>query len=158
MKISKSELKLLNLFIDNCSFDFIQLEEELPDDTVISDCDLDFEYEIKQNNDQTYMVFLTITGNKSKDIAGYTFEVTGVGFFEIESELDKKNTQSLLNSALAMVIAHLRAFIMNITNNMVFGRYNLPAIDLTKLVNDKIAASNQEKIDAESNTPHPEAK
>ena len=83
--------------------------------------------------------------------AGYSFDVSAVGFFTLRDDTDaKRRDQLLLRSALPMMISAIRGYVADMTAHSVYGRYLLPTIDMAHLLSSWNEKSSQnEQADSE---------
>jgi preprotein translocase subunit SecB len=103
---------------------------------------IDFDTFKAHDNNNLFNVALTINGNNiDKPKLGYKYSINAHGIFEITrfKEFEKEEVDRfLLYSALPMLISSVRSYLLNITSYAPYGKYLLPAIDLSDLVKQKV--------------------
>ena len=110
--------------------------------------DIDFMPKIRENNQ--YFVYIKISINEIENpLPGYSLFVEGVCIFSFNDDevIDEKiKAEYIWSSGISIAINNLRNYISTQTSYFPFGKFNLPAVDLTSLINEK-------KILMESNKP-----
>lgn len=130
-----------HLHLELIQFPDDEIEEVVPwvDYPVEIDFDIHFDSE---DSSEFLMVMKILVNRGKKKLPGYSLEVIGNGYFEIEGfESLEKGTQNNFRtfSPVTMLIGTLRSLISDMTSYSLYGRYNLPSIDVVKLVNAKRA-------------------
>lgn len=111
----------------------------LPDYPV--EIDFDVHYDSEDASEFLMVMTIVVNGGKKK-LPGYTLEVTGNGYFKVSgyAELDKASQSNFKTlSPVSMLIGTLRSLISDMTSYSLYGRYNLPSIDVVKLLTAKQA-------------------
>ncbi len=94
----------------------------------------DIDFRIERNDEKDIYRIVVDVGSKARE-AGYSYDVSAVGFFAMHDDIDPKRCdQLLLNSALPMMISAIRGYIADMTAHSVYGRYMLPTIDMLDLL------------------------
>jgi preprotein translocase subunit SecB len=88
-----------------------------------------------------HFIFVKVDVNIDKKSYGHVISVELIGVFEYpeDGEDPAEGDQIVETSGLSMVIAHVRAYIINITSSSTVGRYILPTISLGELLAQKWA-------------------
>jgi len=144
MIATKSPFILRNFLLLKQNVEIVPPEKE--DITNISEIidsyDVDIDFTIQNSQIPFHQIFVKIEINLSDTKkSGYAIYSEGVGIFEFDKsvELTEKDIQNYLYfSGISICINSLRSIISNVTAHCPFGKYSLPSIDLTQLVNDKI--------------------
>ncbi|MFD3002624.1 hypothetical protein ACFS7Z_19795 [Pontibacter toksunensis] len=101
------------------------------------DIPLDADYEIHKTG-RSYTLRLEIKTTEEEehqDSLGYRFSVFTEAVFRISGRQSKAQKDYFIQySALALLIAHIRGYLTNITSYGYYGQYILPAVDLNVLV------------------------
>ena len=144
MIATKSPFILRNFLLLKQNVEIVPPEKE--DITNISEIidsyDVDIDFTIQNSQIPFHQIFVKIEINLcDTKKSGYAIYSEGVGIFEFDKsvELTEKDIQNYLYfSGISICINSLRSIISNVTAHCPFGKYSLPSIDLTQLVNDKI--------------------
>ncbi|MBA6313867.1 hypothetical protein [Cellulophaga baltica] len=145
MKLIKSDLILEDFFIINSSYNFIEPEKNSsinPKD-LIKDYDIDIDFMVRdvKNEENKYLVFAKIEINKLNDILpGYSMFVEGISVYSFDRETklnDKQKSDFLWSSGVSISINSLRSYLSSMTSFFPLGKYALPSVDLTTLLNQK---------------------
>lgn len=123
------------------------------------DIGVDFNILTHVSDKSKYKITLSLSGNTKKpEKPGYSFSLYSEAMFYIPNieTYDKNSLDKLfLHTALPILISHVRTFLINSTCYMPYGRYILPCIDMTYLVDlqkkkeiKKRKTSNTKKADS----------
>ncbi len=139
--LESSPLQLQNTNLRGLSVSFFQ-PKKIPDSLPTSyEILLDFDILSSQDNEINFLVSLNLSVNKGrKKKLGYVIDIKVDCFFEIieSNQLDEKNIHNLKTiSAISISISKIRDILSNTTQFYQLGSYNLPAIDVQKLLKDK---------------------
>lgn len=143
MKARLSPLTLIDFAITNCEFKFIPPEEDINIKEVAASYDIDIDFAILNDNENTRVFIKSGINNEGNIKPGYSIFVEGVGVFQLlkENDLSEEDKKILLQySAVSIALNSLRGFIGTLTANTPFGRYLLPSIDVNYLFHQKIQA------------------
>lgn len=150
METKESELRLQNLRLLTFS-----LRAEVPESSSEvrpkpqhGSPDIDFRIERNDEKD-LYRIIVDVCSRAQE--AGYSYDVSAVGFFALNDDIDaKRRDQLLLNSALPMMISATRGYLADMTAHSVYGRYLLPTIDMADLLSKWNEKLNQtEQVDSD---------
>jgi preprotein translocase subunit SecB len=142
MLAKKSELNIVSLLIFGCNFSAIPINSEIKM-PIIDNIDLDIDFNILTNKSDKsrFKIILSITGNNAQvKLPGYFFSIMSEGVFKIDGidSMKKEQIDGFLKlSALPILINHIRSYLINISSYYPYGKYVLPAVDLTDLLNSK---------------------
>lgn len=159
MKLVKSELVLEEFFIVKSSYSFNEPEN---DDTNIKefinnyDIDIDFIVRDIKNEDNKYIVFAKASINQGdKVLSGYSLFAEGVSIYSFDPNVkisEKEKSDFLWSSGVSIAINCLRNYLSSTTAYSPLGKYMLPSVNLTSLLNTKREAlSKQEKNNKKEN-------
>lgn len=145
MKLVKSELILKDFYILNCTYSFTDNpHDELQTETFTDDYELDIDFIVKQNNNskkEEYFIMLKIGINNIEDnLPGYSLFTEGIAFFSFSEQsklTDNQKSDFLWHSGVSIAINNMRSYIANITSYYPLGKYTLPSVDLTNILNSK---------------------
>lgn len=137
-KVQESPLKLIEIVSVEHSVKTISLPEVKEINLRNSIIRIDFNKQIKHENSDFFRICLELAISPPKGQQGYKIKCKVQGYFYIEDRDEKPESSSLENSALAMVISYTRAYIKTLTYNCCWGKYILPSLDMTDVVNQKI--------------------
>lgn len=142
MKFVKSQLELIDFFILNTKYKFVDtVESNLDIKKLFSEyeMDIDFMPKIKENNQ--YFIYIKISINEIENpLPGYSIFVEGVCIFDFNENdgiEDNVKAEYIWSSGVSIAINNLRNYISSQTSFFPFGKFNLPAVDLTNLINQK---------------------
>lgn len=150
MKLVKSPLILDEFFIVNSNYKFIEPENEdvnLKD--LMKDYDVDIDFIVRDFNQEEnrYVVFIKVSINQNENhLSGYSIFAEGVSFYSIANnkELTEKEISDLLwVSGVSMCINNIRNFVCAQSAYYPLGKYTLPSVDLTHLLNEKRESLNK---------------
>ncbi len=139
--LKSSPLQLTNTDLKAVSISFFQ-PEKMPD-SIPSDYKilLDFDILSSKDNEKKFLVSLNLSVNKgTKKKLGYVIDIKTDCFFEIidPNGLNEKDIHNLKTiSAVSISISKIRDILSNTTKFYQLGSYDLPAIDVQKLLQDK---------------------
>lgn len=152
MKLIKSELILEEFFVLNSNYSFIEPEngsfipKELIDDY---DVDIDFIVRDVKNEDNKYLIFTKVSVNDEENKhSGYSLFAEGVSIFSFNAKSqfsEKQKSEFLWSSGVSISINNIRNFLSSMTSYFPLGKYTLPSVDLTSLLNEKRKALNKKK-------------
>lgn len=152
MKLVKSQLALEDFFIVNSNYKFIEpTQEEVNLKDLMKEYDIDIDFIVRDINkeENKYIIFLKVTINQNENhLPGYSMFAEGVSFYSIENsnELTEKDISDLLwVSGVSMCINNIRNFIGAQSAYYPLGKYTLPSVDLTSLLNTKRNLLNEKK-------------
>lgn len=152
MKLVKSDLILEEFFIINSNYNFIEPEENSIDKKELLEgykIDIDFIVRDIKNEDNKYIIFTKVEINRDDNqIPGYDIFAEGVSIFSfnLNSKLtDREKSDFLWHSGVSISINNLRNFLGSMTSYCPLGKYTLPSVDLTSLLNTKKEMLNKSK-------------
>ena len=103
--------------------------------------DLEFDLYQQKEDESQFKVMVSIDGNDPKEpLPGYCFNLVAEGIFIYKNEnCYKPDEKDLLlsNSAIPIVIGHLRSHLMTITATGPYDKYILPVVDFSDLLQQK---------------------
>ena len=146
MIAQKSDLILINFAVVDSKVSFVdkglQGNEDINPLEILEKYPVDIDFELsKDESSNVYRVVTRIQVNNSeKSEAGYSINVTGLGFFSFDknSELNEEQKSQLLQiSGLSICITNLRLYIANQTSYFPWGPYSFHAVDIQKLLSEK---------------------
>lgn len=150
MKLIKSDLILEDFVIINSNYKFIEPEQESGiTKELIEQYNIDIDFIVRdiKNDDNKYIIFTKIEVNgDDNNIPGYDIFVEGVSIFSfnVNSKLnDKEKSEFLWSSGVSISINSLRNYLATITSYYPLGKYTLPSVDLTSLLNTKMEILNR---------------
>lgn len=145
MKLVKSELVLEDFFIVNSSYNFIEPEKGISINLkdLVKDYDIDIDFVVRdiKDEDNKYLVFAKLDINNLEDkLPGYSIFVEGISIYSFDKETtlsEKQKSDFLWSSGVSISINSLRSYLSTMTTFFPLGKYSLPSVDLTKLLNQK---------------------
>lgn len=151
MKFVKSQLELIDFYIINTKYKFVDpIENNIDVRKMFSEYEMDIDFMPKIRENNQYFVYIKISINEIENpLPGYSLFVEGVCIFSFNDDevIDEKiKAEYIWSSGISIAINNLRNYISTQTSYFPFGKFNLPAVDLTSLINEK-------KILMESNKP-----
>jgi len=151
MKFVKSQLELIDFYIINTKYKFVDpIENNIDVRKMFSEYEMDIDFMPKIRENNQYFVYIKISINEiDNPLPGYSLFVEGVCIFSFNDDevIDEKiKAEYIWSSGISIAINNLRNYISTQTSYFPFGKFNLPAVDLTSLINEK-------KILMESNKP-----
>jgi hypothetical protein len=152
MKLIKSDLILEEFFIINSNYNFIEPEESSINKKELLEgykIDIDFIVRDIKNEENKYIIFTKVDINSDDSkIPGYDIFAEGVSIFSfnVDSKLtDREKSEFLWSSGVSISINNLRNFLSSMTSYCPLGKYTLPSVDLTSLLNTKKEMLNKSK-------------
>lgn len=147
MQTKESDLRIVNLRL--LSFNLRSEVPETPSEgrptPEHGSPEIDFRIE---RNDQKDIYRIIVEVSAKAQEAGYSYDVSAVGFFALRDDTDpERRDPLLLNSALPMVLSAIRGYLADMTAHSVYGRYMLPTIDMPDLLsqwNDELKQEDQD--------------
>lgn len=144
MKLINSDLILEEFFIINSRYNFIEPEDNsLNKKELLKQYYIDIDFIVRdiKNEDNKYIIFtkVDINGNDNQN-PGYDIFAEGVSIFSfnINSKLtEHEKSEFLWSSGVSISINNLRNFLSSMTSYCPLGKYTLPSVDLTSLLNTK---------------------
>jgi len=145
MEVVKSPLELIDFNIIKAKFSFEHPvgKKEINVIDVMSGYELDFDYMIKTNNENSYAIFTKVIVNEGETkLPGHSIFAEGVSIFRINpSELKSlraDDVKSLINfSAVSIAFSNIRGFISDMTSYTPSGKYLFPVFNLKSLIENK---------------------
>ena len=150
MKANKSPLILKNFLLLNLDYQFKQPDSNLKKKVhdLVDDYNIDVDFTFRKLDQETFQLFTKIGVNDIEEpLPGYILFIEGVCIFSFAKPIDlsDQNKSSLLHySGLNICINSLRNILSTTTSNGPFGRYILPSIDVSVLLDDKHKQSVEE--------------
>lgn len=152
MKLVKSQLVLDEFFVINSNYKFIEPEnEDINLKELMKDYEIDIDFNVRDVNDEDnrYIIFIKVSINQNENhLAGYSIFAEGVSFFSFENHKDlteKEMSDLLWVSGVSMCINNIRNFVCSQSTYYPLGKYTLPSVDLTNLLNTKKELLNKKK-------------
>lgn len=141
MKFKNSDLEIENIYVIAFNLNSIPVDAKNPTAKLQKgNLDIDFEF-LHEKKDAKFKIILSLSHNVKKPIIpGYSFSLVTEGIFNFNnfSSLSKVQIDRYLTeSALPIIINFTRSFLMSSTSQFPFGKFILPSIDLTELLQDK---------------------
>ena len=152
MKLVKSDLILEEFFIINSNYNFIEPEVNSVNKKDFLEgykIDIDFIVRDIKKEENKYIIFTKVDINNDDDkVPGYEIFAEGISIFSfnINSKLtDRQKSDFLWSSGVSISINNLRNFLSSMTSYCPLGKYTLPSVDLTSLLNTKKESLNKSK-------------
>lgn len=153
MEAKKSPLKLDSFFLMDCHFGFVSENEEDAlakfDDVQFEDYRIEIDFGHQDTSESEFLAFVDIAVNENKELPGYYFQCGGMAKFILDSDNIKPESKAYFNlkhySTINIVINQLRNVMSHLSAFAPYGRYNLPAIDISDLFEKKIKEQEAEK-------------
>lgn len=142
MKLIKSQLELIDFYVINADYKFVDPppQETIDVKKLFSSYEIDFDF-MPRNDDGQYLVYIKVKINKIENpLAGYSLFTEGVclfGFSEEENLSEGAKSDFVWTSGVSIAINNIRNYITNMTAYCPLGKYNLPAVNLTAVINEK---------------------
>ncbi|MFN0204310.1 MAG: hypothetical protein ACKVTZ_22520 [Bacteroidia bacterium] len=139
MEAKVSKLSIINYHIIHSEFS-VNLPDNSDDKHNHKNYPLDIDFEIIGKSKTRYSIFVVLNINVSETpLMGYSISVIGEGVFELKTNKTNQEYQinSLLYSALPIMIGNLRGYISDLTSYGALGKYLFPSIDLEHLIDLK---------------------
>lgn len=144
MKLIKSPLILDDFFIINSNYKFIEPVSQNEDLKVLfNDYEIDIDFIVRSvpKEENKFVILSKVSINQNENpISGYSLFAESVCFysFDTSSGLNENEKSDMLwHSGVSMSVNSLRNFISSMTSFCPLGKYTLPSIDLTSLLNEK---------------------
>jgi len=144
MELIKSELILEEFFIVNSSYNFNEpTSDNVNVKKLVDDYEIDIDFVVRdiKNEENKYLIFTKLNiNNKEKQLAGYSLFVEGVSIYSFNRNAkltESEKSDFLWMSGVSISINSLRNYLSAITSFSPFGKYTLPSVDLTSLLNTK---------------------
>lgn len=142
MKLIKSALILEEFFIINSEYHFNEPKNNKANlKLLIKEYDIDIDFVVKDLEDDKHLIFTKVDiNNQESKIGGYSMFAEGVSIFSFDSKIDfneKQKSDFLWVSGVSISINNLRNFLSLTTAHYPLGKYILPSVDLTNLLNTK---------------------
>lgn len=144
MRLVKSELVLEEFFIVKSDYVFNEPQEnEVDIKSFMSDYDIDIDFIVRdiKDEDNKYMVFAKVSINHTEQaLAGYSLFAESVSIYSFSDACkltEKEKSDFLWSSGVSISINCLRNYLSSITSYCPLGKYMLPSVDLTSLLNTK---------------------
>jgi hypothetical protein len=151
MKLIESELVLEDFFIVKSNYAFNEPENNNNIKNLIKDYQIDIDFIVRdiEEEEDKYIIFIKVDiNNQDEKLPGYSLFAEGVAIFSFDpdSKLNEKEKSDFLwVSGVSISINSLRSFLSTFTSYFPLGKYNLPSVDLTTLLNTKRKALNKKK-------------
>lgn len=135
-----STLKLRRFFIENFEFKTnlgFDIKRKEDKDQIRLDWD------IKQDKSGASIYKISFyydlnEANPEKDAYRYKIKVKATGFFEVPTGLNEETLAIILNhDAIVIIIGYLRGVIATFTANCILGRYEIPLLDMKKILAER---------------------
>lgn len=139
MKTAKKSIFSLKSFVIlKSTIDFIPSENpvEIP-------VDINYQIKVIRNSSEMddkevngYQIFLEIHGNQQeKEVGGYKFFISSGAIFTFEENVEPEILDKYLKfSGIPMMISMCRGYLLNMTSYGVYGKYQLPSIDIQSII------------------------
>jgi len=144
MKLVKSQLVLEEFFVINSNYKFIEPEnEDINFEELMKDYEIGIDFNVRDITDEAnrYIIYIKVSINQNENqLAGYSIFAEGVSFYSFENHKDlNENERSdlLWVSGVSMSINTIRNFVCSQSTYYPLGKYTLPSVDLTNLLNAK---------------------
>lgn len=146
MIAKKSPLEFSQFYILASDYSFVDssFEEVKPFEEY--EIEIDFTKNEKENGE--FLVYTRIAVNQSKEkLPGHSLNVEGVGVFKItDNDLSDDVVLNLKTmSPITMMISSIRGYIMNITSYTPLGKYILPSLDITGILQTKASIQRKKR-------------
>ena len=151
MKLIKSDLILEEFFIVNSSYNF---NEPTSDNVNVKklvdnyEIDIDFVVSDIKNVENKYLIFTELNiNNKEKQLEGVSLFAEGVSIFSFNKNAkltEPEKSDYLWMSGVSISINSLRSYLSALTPFSPLGKYTLPSVNLTSLLNTKRKNHNAE--------------
>lgn len=144
MKLIKSELVLEDFFIVKSTYNFNEPQNDnINVKALIPDYEIDIDFIVRdiKNEANKYMIFAKVSiNNNDKALSGYSLFAEGVSIYSFDntsSLSEKEKSDFLWSSGVSISINCLRNYLSSITSYCPLGKYMLPSVNLTSLLNTK---------------------
>ena len=141
MKPKNSPLSIVDIHILASSIIAVPMPDGYNGDLNTFQIDIDFNLYQQKEDESQFKVMVSIDGNDPKEPSpGYCFNLVAEGIFIYKNDnCNKPEEKDLLlsNSAIPIVIGHLRSHLMTITATGPYDKYILPVVDFSDLLQQK---------------------
>jgi len=144
MELIKSELILEEFFIVNSTYNFNEpTGDNVNVKKLVDDYEIDIDFVVRdiKNEENKYLIFTKLNiNNKENQLAGYSLFAEGVSVYSFNKNAkltESEKSDFLWTSGVSISINSLRNYLSAITSYSPFGKYTLPGVDLTSLLNTK---------------------
>lgn len=143
IKAAAADLQMEGFAVTHLALDWIPRENEAEEEIDFQKYNIEIEMDLRSNSlegDEFFYAMEIQINHGKKKLPGYQIRVAAHALFRIQ-DVESKDEVTLNNfrviSPTSLMINSLRSVISNTTSYSVFGRYNLPAIDILALINEK---------------------
>jgi uncharacterized membrane protein len=149
MNTDLSDLRLLRYNIIESAFKTVRLKEDSVSNVRKNLNNRTYNVELKvleAKDNKSFILKVDVDNISEETISGYNFQVSLIANFELKDmeKLEKEIlTQYILFSAFPMALGLARTHLANNTTSGFFGRYILPAIDLTKFIDNWLVENSE---------------
>lgn len=138
MKVKKAPLVLHDFFVVDTKYKFNDLGNSKVDiRETFNNYELDFDFTAREQENGEIFLFTKISiNNIETPLPGYIIFLEGVSIFSFDAKAklsEKEKTDYIYISGLSIGINNLRTYLTNTTSYYPFGKYQLPAIDIGAL-------------------------
>jgi preprotein translocase subunit SecB len=152
MKLVKSDLILEEFSIINSNYSFIEPEQDsVNTKEVMKEYNIDIDFIVRdiKNENNLFIIFTKVEiNNNDNKKPGYSLFAEGVSIFSFNKNsklTDREKSEFLWSSGVSISINNLRNYLSSITSYCPLGKYTLPSVDLTSLLNTKKEMLNEPK-------------
>lgn len=152
MKLIESELVLEDFFIVKSNYSFNEPKRNnINVKDLIRDYNIDIDFNVRdiESENNKYIIFVKVDiNNQDKKLPGYSLFAEGVAIFSFNKNTklnEKEKSDFLWVSGVSISINSLRSYLSSITSYFPLGKYTLPSVDLTTLLNTKRNSLNKNK-------------
>jgi preprotein translocase subunit SecB len=142
MDAFQSKLRHLDFRVLESSLQTIEVKGKQGQLISLENLPLEFDFTTANNNQNSAEFAFSVNclvNMKEKPAPGYQIKVRAVGVFHLD--VDSLSPEELQNfkilSPLSLMIGNIRGFVRDITSYGIFGSYQIPSIDIIKLVLEK---------------------
>lgn len=144
IKAIPADLQMIKFAMTKCELNWVDPpSNDLQKPIDLKEYDIEIEMEASDNSEDPselfYQMEIVVNGSRNP-LPGYQIRMAANALFEIQ-DWESKSDVTLYNfrviSPTSLMINTLRAAISDLTSYSVLGRYNLPAIDILKLIEGK---------------------
>ncbi|MDD4971581.1 MAG: hypothetical protein PHT07_19300 [Paludibacter sp.] len=136
-----SPFELLDFAILNCNFSFKAFDVNDNQSEILNQYHIDIDFAIAEQTDHVKIfVKVSINQNEEKSLSGYSIFAEGAASFKFneDAKLSLEEKSGFLQlSGISIALNGLRGFITSLTANAPLGRYTLPTVDVTDLLQQK---------------------
>lgn len=152
MKLIESELVLEDFFIVKSNYSFNEPKKNnINVKDLIKDYNIDIDFNVRdiESENNKYIIFVKVdVNNQDKKLSGYSLFAEGAAIFSFDENTklnEKEKSDFLWVSGVSISINSLRSYLSSITSYFPLGKYTLPSVDLTTLLNTKRNSLNKKK-------------